>query len=101
MYPLAMTPGRSVAVAWQTGDVSVRNGSGTITGTGLSAALASFRDGNGVIDVAFAAPPRQLSAVSKHRPGFQSVLEIINRVLCSPYGKVKSVRTGNLDGPEQ
>lgn len=46
------------------GDVSVRNGNGAINGTGLSAARASFRDGNGIIQVAFTTPPLQLSAVS-------------------------------------
>ena len=54
----------TVAMASLTGDVSVQNGSGAINGTGLSTARASFRDLNGIIDVAFTAPPRQLSAVS-------------------------------------
>jgi DUF4097 and DUF4098 domain-containing protein YvlB len=47
-----------------TGDVSVQNHNGSISGTGLSAKRAWFRDGTGSIDVAFTAAPRQLSAMS-------------------------------------
>lgn len=53
-----------VTVGSLTGDVSVQVGSGSIGGTGLSAARASFRDSLGTIDVAFTAPPSQLTAVT-------------------------------------
>jgi hypothetical protein len=48
-----------------TGDVSVRDGTGEVIATGLSSALATFRDGTGMIDVAFNVAPRQVSAVSE------------------------------------
>ena len=47
-----------------TGNVSARDGTGNVSGTGLSAMRASFHDNTGGVDVSFTAAPRQLSAVS-------------------------------------
>lgn len=46
------------------GDVSVHDGTGAISGTGLSAARASFSDRDGMTELTFTAPPRQLIAES-------------------------------------
>jgi Toastrack DUF4097 len=47
-----------------TGDLSIQNEDGNVSGTSLSAGQASFQNGNGDIDVAFAAAPRQLKAAA-------------------------------------
>ena len=54
-----------VTVTSLAGDVYVQNHIGSISGTSLSAARASFQNGVGSIDVTFTAAPRQLSAVSR------------------------------------
>lgn len=53
-----------VTITNLSGDVSVNDGSGAISGTSLTAARATFRDRNGMIEVMFGAPPQQLIAVS-------------------------------------
>jgi hypothetical protein len=47
-----------------TGDVTVQGGTGSVHGAGLTGARASFQNVTGSVDVAFAAAPRQLSAIS-------------------------------------